>query len=340
MRSQEVEAAVAAIESQLAAEELEPAEQAVESAEKRLGRDARFEQARGRIERARAQRAARLAQQEAERRAQEQARQRREEEDNRRRRAAALLETAATQAQRGDLAGALERAREAQDIDPDPARSRQAVDRYTLAVEAEARDRRLQAILTASRADLEQDRLEDALARLESATAEHEANAELGRLIAETRAELERREQERVLQQAVATEAAAIAALLEKGKLERVARGLDAAEERFGDSASFRELRRRLDAARLAEAHRQAEKLIDQARAKASSGKLEAAARLCERGLELEPDHAGRPIDSWSSSSASANSRRPLERRHRSPARSPRCRRWPHRRSARSRGGR
>jgi eukaryotic-like serine/threonine-protein kinase len=132
--------------------------------------------------------------------------------------------------------------------------------------------------------------LETALERLQQAQTLSPGNAEVVRLLEETRQALRRRQEEREKARELAAAVAEIEAALEKGDYRGAEALLYVAEASFGEQSAFPPLYARIEAAR--KRHEEVSELIAKARGLAAGQDFKGAAKELRRATRLDPGNA------------------------------------------------
>ena len=310
-RQEAIAAAVAEVDTHLAGERADDAQRVLAEAVARLGEDVRFGEIEQRIARLRSDLAERERQrvlelrrrEEAERRKQEKERRQREEqlrqqEEERQRKEAEARRLAEerrlreeaearrqeeerklraeAEARRQEEERRLRAEAEARRLEEEQQRAKAEAQRRREEErlhreEAAARARRLEQMLSTAKSDLAAGKLERALAGLEAGRAEHGADAAWQGLVSRAQAEMERREAERKRLEQVNAEAAAVAKLIDKGRLDRAEQRVRKAREELGEAEAWSPLVARIDAARSAEAEERQRAAAEEERRRAAA---------------------------------------------------------------------
>jgi serine/threonine protein kinase len=215
-------------------------------------------------------------------------------EEERRREVADLLEGALAKSAEKDFPAALEflhRARAVGVADPDLLRITRETQSAITRQEVEQRRAAVAELLRRARACAATKDFAGTLALLREARSLDPEDHEIGRLITETEAAVERQEEERRHLQKLTAAAAQVEGFLEKGELHEAERALAVAEKLFPGDPTFATLRLHtedLDEQRREEA---LEKLRHEAETLIASGRHEQAIKLLQEAAATDPDN-------------------------------------------------
>lgn len=215
-------------------------------------------------------------------------------EEERRREVADLLERALAKSAEKDFPAALEllqRARAVGVADPDLLRITRETESAINRQEEEQRRAAVAELLRRAHACAAKKDFVGTLGLLREARSLDAEDHEIGRLITETEAAIERQEEERRRRQKLTAAAAQVEGFLEKGALHEAERALAVAEKLFPGDPTFATLRLRTEALEEQRREDALAKLRHDAEALIGSGKHEQAIKLLQEAAAADPDN-------------------------------------------------